>query len=318
MNNILKGVQNCNEDEAISYLDRLSTDCNWIEISYKHTGDTVLHLSARNGLVNVVKYLLENFILKAVDCKNKDDKTALHEAAQFSQFRICKILLDNGGNVNALKRADWTPLMLACTKSSGETSFKTVEILLSHGAVTNYKNKDGWTCLHLISREGDEDILKLMIKYGLDLKLKTTNGRSALHIAALHGNLKIVNFLLNSGLDVNLKDKCGNTALSEAVLGNHLTICCKLIEHNADITVVNLSYYSLIHLAACEGHIIMLEFILNVLKFDVNHVNQNNLTALHCAGRKKRKEAYQFLIRNGASESIIDNFNRTPLEYYML
>lgn len=315
INHILKTVQSGKEYDVISSLQRIPSSCHWMEISYQHSGDTILHYSARIGLVNVVKYLLENYNPKSVDCKNKDDKTALHEASQFSQFRICEILLNNGASVNALKRGDWTPLMLACTKVNDRASFQTVEILLLHASIVNYKNKDGWTCLHLISRAGDENILKLLIEYGLNLTVKTTNGRSALHIAALHGNLRIIEVLLNLGLDVNEKDNCGNTPLCEAVLGKHLKVCQKLLEYKAETAVVNNCGYSLIHLAACEGHIDMLEFILKVLKFDINFVNKNNLTALHCAARKKQIETYKFLVMNGASESVCDNYSRTPLEY---
>lgn len=103
ISNILKLIQNNNEAETISSLKEIVDKCHWTEIFYKQTGDTVLHYAARNGLSNVVKYLLENFDPKSVDFGNKDDKTSLHEAAQFSRTRICEILLSYGAEVNALK-----------------------------------------------------------------------------------------------------------------------------------------------------------------------------------------------------------------------
>lgn len=315
INKILKLIQSNRENEALLHLKRISDICHWTEIAYKNTGDTVLHYAARYGLTNVVAYLLDYFDLNTVNCKNKDDKTALHDAAQFSQYRICELLLNSGADINTLKRADWTPLMLACTKCNTEDSLTTVEVLLSRGAAVNYQNKDGWTTLHLISREGDENILKLLLHYGVNVDIKTKNGRSALHIAALHGHLNVVNILLRSGLKVNDKDKCGNTALSEAVLGNHLEVCKALLEYGADPTVLNDCDYSLIHLASYEGHIKMIKFILKNLNIDVNFSNKNHLTALHCAARKKKKEAYDYLVRNGASEDILDNHNRTPSDY---
>lgn len=315
INHILKLTQNNNENDAIGHLKRMVNKCHWTEIVYKQTGDSILHYAARNGLANVVNFILKNFDPKSVDFKNKDDKTSLHEASQFSQFHICDILLCYGADVNALKRGDWTPLMLACTKSNYLNNIKTVEILIANGAIVNYKNKDGWSVLHLIAREGDEQMLQLLIENGLNVKMKTKNGRSALHIAALHGHLKMVKILLNLGLDVNEKDKCGNTPICEAVLGNHLAVCQKLISNKADSSIINISGFSLIHLAAFEGHIEMIQFILNELSVDINFVNKNNLTALHCAARKNKVEAYNFLLKNGASENVIDNFSRTPSDY---
>lgn len=312
INNILRLVQSKCEDEALSHLKEILPYCDWVKLSYKDTGDTILHCAARNGLDNFVKFLLDSFLRIDIDCRNKDDKTPLHEAAQFSHFRTCETLLNYGATLNVLKRGDWTPLMLACTKRN---AMKTVEVLLSRGADIDYENKDGWTSLHLASRVGDENMVKCLIKNHTNVNLRTKNGRSALHIAALHGNLAVVDILLNLRLAVNDKDHCGNSALCEAILGNHIEVCLKLLEYGGDSTIINNSGYSLIHLAASKGHIEMLEFILKTLKIDVNIINKNNLTALHCAARKKKKEAYAYLVMNGALENIPDKHNRTPLEY---
>ncbi|KAJ8950752.1 hypothetical protein NQ318_011245 [Aromia moschata] len=248
----------------------------------------------------------------SVDCKNNDNKTSLHEAAQFSQHEACKTLLEHGANVNALKRADWTALMLACTKVIGEDSLKTVNILLKHGAIVNHKNKDGWTVLHLISREGDVAIFNLLLKHGLDVTVKTKNGRSALHIAALHGNSEIVKLLLDLGLNVDERDSCGNTPLQEAVLGRDIEICKILIDNKANIYSKNNSDYSILHLAASEGHLGVIDFVLHELKLNVNEANKNSVTALHCAARKHHLDAYNYLVENGGDVTVKDNFNRLP------
>ncbi|KAG5889546.1 hypothetical protein JTB14_024954 [Gonioctena quinquepunctata] len=290
------------------------TEIHWSKISYNKTGDTILHCSARLGHTNIIHYLLSNFIPNAVDCKNLDDKTALHEAAQFSQFECCKILLEYGANVNALKRADWTPIMLACTKIKTDNSRKIVDLLLENGSLVNYRNKDGWTCAHLISREGDETVFKLLLQHGLDVKVKSNNGRTALHVAALHGKLNIVETLLNLGCDVNETDNCGNTSLHEALLGNNIDIFKILITHGANIYARNNCDYSLIHLAAC-GCLDILKFVLKQFEFDINEINKLGLTPLHCAARKKQKEIYDFLVQYGASETSRDYYGRVPSDY---
>ena len=57
-----------------------------------------------------------------LDVRNSEGKTPLHEAAQFARFESVQYLLDHGCDVNALKRADWTPLMLAATRAGEEAS----------------------------------------------------------------------------------------------------------------------------------------------------------------------------------------------------
>ncbi|KAJ8972762.1 hypothetical protein NQ317_006278 [Molorchus minor] len=246
---VLREVQNGNKESLVNILEEYPS-LHWAEIFYDKTGDTVLHCASRLGFIDVIDYLLNNFTPKSVECKNKDDKTPLHEGAQFAQYKACQRLIEHGANVNALKRADWTPLMLACTKVNGKRSLKTVQLLVENGALINYENKDGWTALHLISREGDAFIFNVLVKYGLDVRKCTKNGRTALHIAALHGNINIVKLLLNLGINVDINDSCGNTPLHEAVLGRNVDICRLLIENFADIHSRNNSDYSILHLAA--------------------------------------------------------------------
>ncbi|CAH1170454.1 unnamed protein product [Phaedon cochleariae] len=290
-------------------------DYHWSQIYYKATGDTLLHCAARLGHINIIKYLLSNFVPISVDCKNKDDKTALHEASQFLQFESCEVLLRYGAEVNALKRADWTPLMLACTKTEGENSWKTIKLLLEHGALVNYKNKDGWTCVHLVARQGNVSVMKLLLQYGLDAKIKTKNGRSALHIAALHGKLEIVELLLGAGLDIDERDNCGNTPLHEAALG-HINICELLINHGANINLKNNCGLNVVHLTAATGNIEILRLFLSEHKLDINDHDNSGFTSLHYASRAGKRAAYDFLVSCGACEEIKDNFGRTPQEVF--
>lgn len=104
-----------------------------------------------------------------------------------------------GADVNALKRSDWTPLMLACTKTAKHDKLETVRVLLENDAIVNFRNKDGWTAAHIACREGFLPILQLLRCHNANLAEKTRNGRSALHIASLHKRREIVQDLLGAG-----------------------------------------------------------------------------------------------------------------------
>lgn len=107
---------------------------------YAKTQDNCVHLIAQLGLVDFLLELIKISGSDLLQVGNVDGKTPLHDAAQFSQFGVSKILLDNGVKVDPLKRADWTPLMLACTKT-GEESRQVIQLLISRGANLQCRNK---------------------------------------------------------------------------------------------------------------------------------------------------------------------------------
>lgn len=71
---------------------------DWSDFRHATSGDTVLHVAAREGDMNVVRYLCEHFSMSAFkfNVTNKDMKRPLHEAAQFAQEDILKYLLNKG------------------------------------------------------------------------------------------------------------------------------------------------------------------------------------------------------------------------------
>lgn len=71
---------------------------DWSDLRHVVSGDTALHVAAREGDMNVVRYLCENFDVPAfrVDVTNKDMKRPLHEAAQFAREGILEYLLNKG------------------------------------------------------------------------------------------------------------------------------------------------------------------------------------------------------------------------------
>lgn len=71
---------------------------DWSDFRHPTSGDTALHVAARAGNLNVVKYLCECFDMPEfkIDVANKDMKRPLHEAAQFAQEDVLKYLLEKG------------------------------------------------------------------------------------------------------------------------------------------------------------------------------------------------------------------------------
>lgn len=135
-------------------------------------------------------------------------KTPLHESSQFNSIRCVEWLLERGAPVDALKRADWTPLMLACAKGNGAVA----RLLVEGGAGVDRVNKDGWNPLHIAIRQGSTEVMLLLLEADADLLYVCSRiGRSVLHIAALHGNTQAINLFKKYLLSSHNKANSNNT-----------------------------------------------------------------------------------------------------------
>ncbi|XP_050569486.1 ankyrin repeat domain-containing protein 16 isoform X4 [Cygnus atratus] len=143
------------------------------------SGDTLLHLAARHGHRRLLAWLLEELALD-VEVANGDYKRPLHEAASMGHGECVSYLLARGASVDPLKRADWTPLMMACTRQNLEV----IKDLVEHGANPLLKNKDGWNCFHLASREGHGQVLRYLLAASpSSWDTESTTRRTPLHTA---------------------------------------------------------------------------------------------------------------------------------------
>lgn len=317
LRNTLRNAKSGNFQPLKTILTENKHKINFTDLVYAHSGDSILHIAAALGTPSDIQFILNHFN-NIVNYKNKDDKTPLHEACQFSRSDNVKILIDNGADVNAIKRADWTPLMLVCAKTQHEDSVTIVNLLLEKGALVNLFNKDGWNALHLVARDGNVDVFNVLLENRSNLNAVTKNGRTVLHIAALHGKTAIVKCILKeSPGSVNIRDNCGNTPLHEAVLGGHVTLCNLLIENGAEINLKNFIDYDVLHLAASVDCLEMIRYLVDQVKCDVDSIANNGLRPLHCAARNNNKNVYMMLVAFGADEGAKDSFGRIAKDYFI-
>ena len=131
------------ELEKLAVEDGNTSEYHLKNCYYVKTQDHLMHVIAQLGRIEFLDHLIQNFSsLNILEIYNLDGKTPLHEASQFSQVEIVRLLLQHNVKVDPLKRADWTPLMLACTKT-GPGALQVVQMLLGQGADVNLQNKVG-------------------------------------------------------------------------------------------------------------------------------------------------------------------------------
>ena len=245
---------------------------NYIAFSHliKRTKNDALpfiHIAARNGMLSVVKYLIESKG-EEVDKKATNELTPLHLAAENGFSDMCMYLLDKGADINAKTSGKTAILMsaekghecaIALLKRGADAKAKTSSCrnifhqIATSGNVRLFeamqkelpdmsirdKDKTGMTVLHCAVSAGNMEMVKYLIKNSLNANELTYSMQNTLHLAANAGNLGIVSYLIDSGVRVDCQDKSGNTPLHLAVKNNYIDIASLLIEKGANVNAKN-------------------------------------------------------------------------------
>ncbi|GCC38430.1 hypothetical protein chiPu_0016944 [Chiloscyllium punctatum] len=197
---------------------------------FGRSGDTMLHYAARYGHLPILKYLVEELGAN-IELVNSDYKRALHEAASMGHRMCVSYLLAQGARIDCLKKADWTPLMMACTRKNLEV----IKDLITSGASLALTNKDGWSSFHIACREGDPEI----IQYFLEADFLATDalGAQSLHRATVTAQDEAIRFLVTE-LGVNVNERATElklTALHYAAKEGHTNTIETLLMLGIDI-----------------------------------------------------------------------------------
>ncbi|XP_071391690.1 ankyrin repeat domain-containing protein 16 [Centroberyx affinis] len=279
---------------------------------FGRSGDTLLHYAARHGHLEVVKFLIKE-VGMGVEVYNNDYKRPLHEAASMGHEACVSCLIREGAKVDCLKKADWTPLMMACTRRN----LGVVEELLRHGADPALKNKDGWNSFHIACREGDPAVVRHLLLAAPDVwRTESKILRTPLHTAALHGCEDVVRILLERcGFAPDGPDSCGVTAFMDAVRNGHIAVARLLLEkHQASPTAADILGAQPVHQAAVTGQQEALRFLVRELGVDVNQTATDiQLTALHYAAKEGHTATINTLLELGADLHVRDKKGRTAL-----
>ncbi|KAM7057065.1 ankyrin repeat domain-containing protein 16 isoform 3-T4 [Acridotheres tristis] len=262
-------------------LDEIPEALSW---RWGRLGDSLLHHAARSGHRDVLEFLVLELGMD-MEVANGDYKRPIHEAASMGHQECVAFLLQRGASVDCLKKADWTPLMMACTRKNLEV----IKTLVEHGANPLLRNKDGWNCFHIASREGHPEVLQ----YLLDVSPKcwdteSTTGRTPLHTAAMHGCSQVVELLLERcQYRADSRDSCGVTPFMDALQNGHVGIARLLLQkHQACPTAVDALGAQALHRAAVTAQDGSIQFLVAELGVDVNgRATSLQLPALHYAAK---------------------------------
>lgn len=190
------------------------------------------HIAALTGNLNVLQELVTKARLP-IDCRDKENSTALLLSCARGHYSCAEYLLTNGADANARRITGASPLYFAA--SSHHT--RIVELLLNrYKAIVDLSTFDGSAPLHVACEHGFTDIVQLLINSQGNVNAKMNDGTTAIMLACQNGHLPVVQMLISTGqCDLTIQRLDGVTPIFQVVQHGHETIFDYLVEHVINI-----------------------------------------------------------------------------------
>jgi ankyrin repeat protein len=231
-------------------------------------------------------------------------------------------------------------LVLAADKND----YDIVGILLAKGSSPNFADiNSGETALIKAARNGNLDMMNLLILANADVNAQSKRGVSVLTSAIQNGNPQLTEFLmsrgaragasqenmmnyafqkkfvgvdamLKTGVRPNFTDKNGNTPLIVSASYGDLQSVQQLLIYKADINAANNAGMTPLLYAIQTKNKEITEYLLSKKEIDINKANNNGETPLFWAAYTGNKQLVDDLLKMGADYDKANKAGVTPLQ----
>ncbi|KAK7968960.1 hypothetical protein PG988_008033 [Apiospora saccharicola] len=231
----------------------------------------------------------------------------LHEAAKSGNEEIARQRPENGDDVNADSRGEYTlHEAVRCDRKD------LVIALLQSGAAINASDDTGLTPLHEASFFGFLNVTSVLLAFGADIEARDEAGQTPLHKAVQSATPEIALFLVDMGADIQARDEAGQTPPHKAVQSDRLDVANIFLERDADIEARDEAGQTPLHKAVQSAR---LEVTNELLKIgaDVNSVDSRGWSAVQYASEGGYTGIIRLLIDFGAPQSASNSLGQTPM-----
>ena len=137
-----------------------------------------------------------------------------------------------------------------------------------------------------------------------------------LHLCVLHGDIRKIKKYIASGYDLNTPDVWGRTAVYYAIFNEDIKILKLLVDSGADYHFVDskVSGCSLLHLAAAEGYLDKVKYLIETLGLGFSDADKDNQTPLSASMIFQQVEIAEYLIVQGA----VNDYQITRMDTLMV
>ena len=204
-------------------------------------GETPLHIAARNGNLNIVRYLIRKGANKNAD--NPKDQTPLHLAVQAGHTSLVRLLLAKGADSDTEDNKGHRPLFYAEKDSE-------MQWVLTVGPGLEERDSRGFTALRAFVQRGDLETVQSLLDAGANINAQWgQDNNTPIFEAAKGRSMEMLELLLTRGADIEARDTQDRTVLSQAAFQGDTLAVTKLLDHKADIGAMNSKGYTPLHQA---------------------------------------------------------------------
>ncbi|CAH1798047.1 unnamed protein product [Owenia fusiformis] len=256
---------------------------------------TALFNATEEANIEGIQELLKNVTNFDINQTNKHGESVLHIAASGGHIEIIELLLTKGINLSAKDKHGDSAVFWAARQGQ----VKVIEYLKSQDVSLDTQNKSGEAPIHVAARYGHTHVVEYLAAAGADINIQDKEEETPLHCAASRGNLECVKVLVDSGARLDLTDKRGCTALHMACRRHHINIALTLIHGGASLDMQDIGGETPLHPAAKEGLLPIVQTMC-AFGCKVDLCNKGSGTALHLASRSGHIEVVRCLMLAGA------------------
>lgn len=278
--------------EIVDYLLKHGADPNLTGDSFSSSGSqqTALHVAAWFGQPLVVKRLLE---AKAdVAARDFGQQIPLHLGVLSKNEEVIRMLVKAGSNIHAPDRNQVSSYDQAL--QAGQTNL--ANLLLSEAPNPKTSNPQGNTTLHLAVLNGDVKTIEQLLQKNADAKATNASGLSPLHLALEHNRMDIVQVMTNRGATIDV--------FAAASLGR-LEQVTQMLQAQPDLMEkTNAGGKTVLHWAAAAGQSALVTNLLD-LKAQVDVKDLNKATPLDLAAMNGHSNVVEQLLAASAKPSLL-------------